>query len=108
MSRNGELEKNVTPAISANDRRTRQSNSPRPVATGVARGMKPTTTTTTNAQRPLICNKTSRETVQGVKERYAKKGCGLDSEHKCWPRHHGYKQKQKIVSRSQLAFLLSS
>lgn len=73
LSRNGEVEKNVAPGISANDRRTRKSDPPRPVATGVARGMKPTTTTTTNAQRPLIRNKTSRETVQGVKERDAKK-----------------------------------
>ncbi|XP_004250527.1 kinesin-like protein KIN-14R [Solanum lycopersicum] len=70
LSRNGEVEKNVTPSISANDRRTRQSDPPRPVT----RGMKPTTTTTTtNAQRPLIRNKTSRETVQAVKERDAKK-----------------------------------
>ncbi|KAM3283226.1 kinesin-like protein KIN-14R [Capsicum chacoense] len=72
LSRNSDVEKNVAPAISANDRRTRQSDPPRPVATGVARGTKPTTTTT-NAQRPFIRNKTSREPVQGVKERDAKK-----------------------------------
>ncbi|KAK4356322.1 hypothetical protein RND71_025293 [Anisodus tanguticus] len=73
LSRNGEVEKNAAAAaISANDRRTRQSDPPRPVATGVARGTKPTTTAT-NAQRPLIRNKTSREPVQGVKERDTKK-----------------------------------
>ncbi|XP_049380688.1 kinesin-like protein KIN-14R [Solanum stenotomum] len=69
LSRNGEVEKNVTPAISANERRTRQSDPPRPVT----RGMKPATTTATNAQRPLIRNKASRETIQAVKERDAKK-----------------------------------
>ncbi|CAN4126807.1 unnamed protein product [Withania somnifera] len=74
LSRNGEVEKNVCAAISANDRRTRQSDPPRPVATGVARGTKPTTTTTTNAtQRPMIRNKTSREAIQGVKEKETKK-----------------------------------
>ncbi|PHT61417.1 Kinesin-4 [Capsicum annuum] len=72
LSRNSDVEKNVAPAISANDRRTRQSDPPRSVATGVARGTKPTTTTT-NAQRPFIRNKTSREPVHGVKERDAKK-----------------------------------
>ncbi|KAJ8557432.1 hypothetical protein K7X08_003057 [Anisodus acutangulus] len=72
LSKNGEVEKNVG-AISVSDRRTRQSDPLRPVATGVARGTKPTTSST-NAQRPLIRNKTSREPVQGgVKERDTKK-----------------------------------
>ncbi|OIT38073.1 PREDICTED: kinesin-like protein KIN-14R isoform X2 [Nicotiana attenuata] len=73
LSRNGEAENNAA-AVSASDRRGRQSDPPKPFASGVPRGMKPTTTTTTNAQRPLIRNKTSREpVVQGAKERDAKK-----------------------------------
>nr|XP_033511856.1 kinesin-like protein KIN-14R isoform X1 [Nicotiana tomentosiformis] len=73
LSRNGEAENNAA-AVSASDRRGRQSDPPKPFASGVSRGMKPTTTTTTNAQRPLIRNKTSREpVVQGAKERDAKK-----------------------------------
>lgn len=69
LSRNGEVEKNVS-----NDRRTRQSDPPRPAATGVTRGMKSTTTTTTtNAQRPLIRNKMNREPIQGAKEKDTKK-----------------------------------
>ncbi|XP_057495985.1 kinesin-like protein KIN-14R [Actinidia eriantha] len=68
LSQNRETENNNTVSISLNDSRGRQSDPPKPFAR-LTRTVKPVTT----SQRPFAHSQTSRDLVQGIKERDNKK-----------------------------------
>lgn len=73
LSRNSEVENNggVPPPVSDHPSKSRRSDPPRPATAGVSRATKPSIT----GQRPTPVTrvKTTRDAVQGIKERDSKK-----------------------------------
>ncbi|KAL7223510.1 hypothetical protein ACSBR1_025041 [Camellia fascicularis] len=69
-SRNGETENKISLSTSLNDNKGRKSDPPKPFAR-ITRTVKPVSTS--QSQRPFTHSRTSRDEVQGIKERDNKK-----------------------------------